>query len=136
MIYTRWRDFEALRLNFDRNTPPDQNLRRGYLSTWTLRFGADYKWRKNYILRVGAFHDPTPVPEKAVDPILPDSSGNGFSAGFGYEQGRFKLNIAYTAELFSDRVSPLNNFSSPLAAGTYSNHAHLLTFGFGYNFSK
>ena len=136
MIYTRWRDFEALRLNFDRNTPPDINLRRGFLSTWTLRFGADYTWRKNYIFRAGAFHDPTPVPEKALDPILPDSSRNGFSAGLGYQQGNWSLNVAYTAEFFSDRVSPLNNFASPLAAGTYSNHAHLLSFGFGYKFTK
>jgi long-chain fatty acid transport protein len=136
IIWTRWRVFEAIRVNFDRNTPPDQNLRRAFQNTWSLRIGADYHWMERYTFRAGYFRDETPVPEKAVDPILPDASRNGITAGFGYNVGNVSLDVGYMKIIFKDRIAPVDNFSSPLAAGAYSSDSTLLTFGVSYKFSK
>ncbi len=91
---------------------------------------------ERYTFRAGYFRDETPVPEKAVDPILPDASRNGITAGFGYNVGNVSLDVGYMKIIFKDRIAPVDNFSSPLAAGAYSSDSTLLTFGVSYKFSK
>jgi len=134
LIWSRWADFEAIRLNFDQNTPPDSNILRSYENTWSFRLGGDYRWRDKYTFRLGYFHDQSPAPEKAVDPILPDGSRNGVSAGVGYRYGRWNFDAAYIAEFFDDRSSPVDNFSNRVAAGAYTNVRNFISIGFGYKF--
>ena len=134
VVWTRWGDLQALRLNFDSNTPPDNNLRRGYRDSWSVRFGAQFNLISRLALRAGYSFDRTPVPDKAVDPILPDASRNGVSAGVGYGSGPWRFDFAYSTLLFEDRDSPLDNFSNVLAAGHYTNTTDQISFGLAYRF--
>ena len=134
VIWTRWDDLEALRLNFDRNTPPDTNLRRAYRNSWSVRLGTQFNATKHLSLRGGYLYDRTPVPDKAVDPILPDASRNRISVGAGYGSGSWRFDAAYSTLLFEDRESPVDNFTSPLAAGLYTNTTNQFAFGLAYKF--
>lgn len=138
--WTQWDAFKAIDVNFSNNTPVlrDQVTLRNYTNTWAIRLGTEYKLNDQVALRGGYVYDKTPVPNKAVDPILPDGSRNGISFGMGYKADRWRVDIGYMILLFEDRTSPINNFVTPpgnvIAAGTYSNKAGLLAFGFGYKF--
>lgn len=140
LIFTNWDTFDAIRVDFSNNTPAlqDQVTLRDYKNTIAVRLGAEYKWNDQFALRAGYYYDQTPVPNKAVDPILPDGSRNGITFGVGYKSGHWNLDAAYLILAFDDRTSPPNNFVNPpgnlIAAGTYTNDAGLLSFGFGYKF--
>lgn len=140
IIWTQWDAFDALRLDFTNNTPAlhDQETLRAYENTYAIRLGAEYMWNDQIALRGGYYYDKTPVPNKAVDPILPDGSRNGITLGMGYIADRWTFDVGYLILLTDDRTSPPNNFVTPpgnlIAAGTYTNAASLLSFGFGYKF--
>lgn len=140
LIWTKWADLEAIRLNFDENTAvlPDVSIRRDYDNSWSIRLGAEYLWNNHWALRGGYYFDRTPVPDRAVDPILPDGSRTAISLGFGYALGSYNFDLAYIALFFDGRTSPLNNFIEPpgnlAAAGDYDIFASLVSLGFGYQF--
>jgi long-chain fatty acid transport protein len=139
-IYTFWDAFESINLNFDNNTAAlrDQVIRRNYEDSWSFRIGGEYSITDNIDVRAGYFYDDTPVPDQAVDPILPDGARNAITFGAGYSTEEWSFDVAYMALFQDDRQSPLNNFIDPpgnaAAAGLYTNGANLLSFGFGYKF--
>lgn len=140
IIWTQWDEFQSIDVDFATNTPAlkDQSTLRLYENTYAIRLGAEYKMSDQVAIRGGYYYDKTPVPNKAVDPILPDGSRNGISFGLGYKSDRWSMDAGYLILLFDDRTSPYNNFVSPpgnlIAAGTYTSGASLLAFGFGYKF--
>jgi long-chain fatty acid transport protein len=140
ITWAKWSDFAALSVDFQNNTPflRDQVTLRNYEDSWAIRFGVEYKFNEAIRLRGGYVYDQTPVPDKAVDPILPDGSRNGVALGLGYDQGAWRLDIGYQALFFAERNSPLDNYVNPpgnlIAAGKYKDHANLLAFGLGYKF--
>jgi long-chain fatty acid transport protein len=140
LIFTFWDDVDEIRLDFLTNTPVlrDVVITRNFENSWSLRLGAEYNLTDQWALRGGYVYDETPVPDQAVDPILPYGSRNGITFGVGYVGEGWSFDVGYMALFFEDRTSPLNNFVTPpgnlAAAGDYSNNANLLSFGFGYKF--
>lgn len=140
LVWTQWDRFDAIRVDFSTNTPVlrDQVTLRNYKNSFQIRLGTEYKLSDQVSLRGGYYHDTTPVPNRAVDPILPDGSRNGITLGFGYSSDRWRFDVGYLALLFQDRITPIDNFVNPpgnlIAAGVYTNGANLLSLGFGYKF--
>jgi long-chain fatty acid transport protein len=140
LIWTFWDDLDVITLDFLQNTPAlrDVVITRNFDNTWSFRLGVEYGLTDNWALRGGYFFDETPVPDQAVDPILPDGSRNSLTFGVGYIGDGWSFDVAYMALFIDDRTSPLNNFVTPpgnvIAAGDYSQNANLLAFGFGYKF--
>lgn len=136
LIYTFWDDLQQIRLDFATNTPVlrDTIITRNFENSWSLRIGAEYRVTDQIAIRGGYFYDETPVPDRAVDPILPDGSRNALTFGFGYIAEGWTFDIAYMALFQDDRTSPLDNFAAIVAAGDYTNNANLIAFGFGYKF--
>ena len=140
LIFTQWETLDGVLLDFVANTPglPDQFIQRDYRNTFSIRLGTEYQWSDAIAFRGGYFFDQTPVPNKAVDPILPDGGRNGITFGVGYTTDLWNFDVGYMILLFEKRTAPPNNFTNPpgnlIAAGTYNNNAGLLSFGFGYKF--
>ncbi|HSE42668.1 MAG TPA: outer membrane protein transport protein [Acidobacteriota bacterium] len=140
LIFSFWDDVDVIRVDFLQNTPAllDPEIVRNFENSWSLRLGAEYNMTDQWALRGGYVYDETPVPDQAVDPILPDGSRNGITFGVGYMGEGWTFDIGYMVLFFEDRTSPLNNFvttpGNVIAAGDYTNHANLLSFGFGYKF--
>jgi long-chain fatty acid transport protein len=140
VILTFWDEFDVRVLDFAQNTPVlrDVVLRRDFDNTWSFRLGVEYSLTDQWAIRGGYVYDKTPVPDQAVDPILPDGSRNAITFGAGYSGEGWTFDVAYMLLLIEDRTSPLNNFVTPpgnlIAAGEYDSGANLLSFGFGYKF--
>jgi long-chain fatty acid transport protein len=136
LIFTFWDEFETLRVSFDNTTPAvqDQVTPRLWDNSWSIRLGVEYKWNDRNAVRGGYLYDDTPVPAQSVDPILPDGSRNGITFGYSYQTEAWNFDAGYMHLFFDDRLSPVNNFISPAAAGLYTSTADLLAFGFGYKF--
>ena len=76
-----------------------------------------------------------------MDPMLPDADRWAITAGFGYNTGKFAIDMAYQYEPFKDRESPNRYFYLlPLnptvneGLGTYSTTAHLFGVSFRFMF--
>ena len=132
LIFTFWDEFDSTILDFEQNTPAlrDVVITRNFENSWSLRLGVEYGLTDQWAIRGGYFYDETPVPDQAVDPILPDGSRNSISFGAGYTGEGWSFDVAYMALFIDDRTSPLNNFVTPpgniAAAGEYSTGANLL----------
>jgi long-chain fatty acid transport protein len=136
-----WSSFDELNIDFENNTPAvgDSNNPRDWKNTLAIRLGAEYQTRQPGVtLRAGYAYDPTPVPDKTVDTLLPDSDRHDVSVGLGYKSGPFSLDLAYMAILFVDRdvdnSLPLNAAQSYNQKGTYEGFAHIIAIGLNYSF--
>lgn len=140
LIFAYWDAFQNLSVNFTNTTPVVRNqvTPRNWDNSWAIRLGTEYEWTEHHSFRGGYFYDETPVPDRSVDPILPDGSRNSISFGYGYRAIHWKFDISYMHIFFDGRTSPLDNFINPpgnfAAAGNYTNSANLLALGFGYKF--
>lgn len=140
LIYTNWGAFETFHMDFDNPSfiVNSVNLPRQYENTWALRLGAEYRFTDNLTLRGGYLHDQTPVPDRSVDPLLPDATRNGVTMGFTYATGRWNFDVGYMTVSYDTRTVPRAN-SYPFAlnsfvSGSYTNSADLLAFGIGYKY--
>lgn len=142
--YVLWSAFDVIVVEADvpglpisLDFPPiDENFKDSFL----IRAGVQYQMNENFALRGGFLYDETPQPVESMDPMLPDSDRWALTAGFGYNVGKFAIDVAYQFEPFKDRTSP--NRSIPayqvgpvnLGEGSYSTTAHLFRISFRYVF--
>jgi long-chain fatty acid transport protein len=111
--------------------PIEQNFENSFL----FRVGGQYKPNENLALRAGFLYDNTPQPVESMDPMLPDANRWALTLGFGYDTGKFAIDLAYQYEPFQDRTSPNRDiYPADLGEGTYSTTAHLFGISFIFKF--
>jgi long-chain fatty acid transport protein len=142
--YVLWNAFDVIVVEADvpglpisLDFPPiDENFKNSFL----LRAGLQYQMNENFALRGGFLYDETPQPLDSMDTMLPDSDRWALTAGFGYNIGKFAIDMAYQFEPFKDRTSPNRSIVAyqvgpvNLGEGTYSSTAHLFGISFRYMF--
>jgi long-chain fatty acid transport protein len=110
-------------LNTTLNTPEN------WKDTFTVGFGADWKFAENWTARAGYQYYMSPVPDSTFSPTIPDANQNVFTVGLQYHWGRHVLEGAYGGIFYDDRhIANGGPFD-----GTYKMNVHL--FAFSYNFS-
>ncbi len=83
------------------------------------RVGAEFAVTEKFRLRGGYSYAKSPVPDKTLTPLTAVITEHTVTTGFGYEQGRYKFDLAYQWDLPAEqRVG-----NSGLRAGEYSNSA-------------
>lgn len=141
--YTGWSVYDKYDLNIDYPDPlPDpepETVTENFKDTVIFRFGLDYKLNDALSLRGGILVDQTPQPEASVDPNLPDANRVALIGGFGYGFGKFRIDVGYQYEMFSDRKSPNRDVyllapGTNLGEGTYSMTAQLIGVSLSYRF--
>jgi len=140
--YVLWSTFDVIEVDPDvPGLPLDfESIDENFKNSFLIRAGVQYQMNENFALRGGFLYDETPQPLDSMDPMLPDSDRWALTAGFGYNIGKFAIDVAYQFEPFKDRTSP--NRSIPayqlgpvnLGEGTYSSTAHLFGVSFRYVF--
>jgi len=128
-----WSSYDELKLKFETHTEAiqDMTLPKKYKDTYQYRFGAEYYYTENLTLRAGYYIDPTPVRDKYLEPMLPDTDRRGVNIGFGYKYGPLTLDAFYLHIFFRDRTVK-NNFQS--FNGSYDVGANLFGTSASYNF--
>jgi len=104
---------------------------KDYKNAYLVRLGGEYSMEK-LALRLGFVYDMSPVPDKSLEPLLPDSDRLEGIIGLGYMfSENVRVDAAYQYIKASERTvtSPTNEFP-----GTYNSTANLfgLTLGLGF----
>lgn len=137
--WTGWSSIDRIALNLENHsTAPTQAIQgnpieRDYDNSYSIRFGAEHTLNEQWRVRAGYLWDRSPVPEKTVDPLLPDANRHSIQlgAGFTFPDDRYSADFAYMAVFFSDRST---NTNLDRFNGTYATTAHLLALSFSYRF--
>ena len=137
--YILWSSFDEYVVEIDL-PPPFENkeVDEKWEDSFIFRGGIQYMVNETLALRAGIFYDQTPQPVESMDPVLPDASRWGITAGIGYSSGSFSVDVAYQYETFDDRMSPNRNIpvylinGVNLGEGTYSTKAHLFGISLGF----
>ena len=128
----QFQDYRRLKyvvLNFtktvDTATPPELRLQFDFRNAVAVRFG----WErpvKSFIVRGGVTFDGTPVPEKSVGPLWPDSTRYNFTGGLSKKVGSKELSVFYQATQFLNRTTNVTANAKQFTNGQYNNFAQLV----------
>ncbi len=98
-----WSSFDKLALDFETGLT-DKTYVKNWKDTLSLRLGAEYAAGPAVKLRAGYLYEQSPVPDAHFDTLMPDGRRrHGFSAGAGYQVGRFVIDAAYMAVILTER---------------------------------
>lgn len=130
-----WGAYESLTFNYADpvNNQTTTSEERNYESSYTYKFGAEYRVIEALSLRAGAYYDQSPVQEGYLTPESPDSDAVGLTAGLGLNLGRSfvaDLSFLYINRQQRDNVSIFPDGVS----GTYKGHAFIPGLSLTYKF--
>ena len=128
--YVFWSAYEDLTLEFDEGVAGETELseEKDYEDAYLIRLGGEYKIDK-LALRAGFVYDMSPVPDKSLEPLLPDSDRFEGIIGLGYKfNERIWVDAAYQFIKATERTvtAPTNMFP-----GTYNSTANLFGLSIG-----
>ena len=128
-------DFAVDNLNKAGVAQTDLSAPKDYEDTFILRLGGEYRIPSVGIaLRAGYLYDNNPVPDKSLEPLLPDSDRHGFNIGFGFDLvPHLTLDVAFMQLVFMDRVTTETTHADGVHMdGKYTGSATLIGFNITY----
>ncbi len=136
---TFWSSYDKLVFKFDEGLEqgPDRRIMeqtetKDYEDFVQIRLGAEWLFLDHYALRAGIMLDGNVVPDKSVDPMLPDGHRINSCIGFGTEWYGFYADAAYMLVWMLARdVS--GSAENPMP-GKYQWVSHVVTLSVGYHF--
>jgi long-chain fatty acid transport protein len=140
----QWSSYDELSMDFAtdaRNTPgvaqDDATSVKDYEDTWIARLGCEYRLTGTGLaLRAGYFYDNNPVPDKSLEPLLPDADRHGLNIGIGIDLiPHVTLDLAYLHLFFLDRVTESTTYPGGANLdGRYTGAADLFAVNISYAF--
>jgi len=128
-----YKRFKDVPLNFtqtqDTATPEELRLTFAMRTSYVARAGYERNFGEKNTFRAGYIFDHSPVTDKSVGPLFPDSSRNSVTFGVSRLMSNKEFSFFYQAMWFRDRLTDVPENQKVFTNGTYSNFAHL--FGFG-----
>src|SRR4030095_15837561 len=151
--YTRWSEFKNFTATFSPTTIflplgapiPGFKLPVDWKNTSTIRLGSYYALNKNWELRGGMALEQTPIPNKTLNPAIPDADKFTLNAGVGYKWEKFSVDLGYMAVFYKTRkvtndeleglpvTAPLFFAGAP-GKDKYQTFVNFVTFSIGYRF--
>jgi long-chain fatty acid transport protein len=148
-VGTRWEDWDVN----DKQTLDLQNtflgqpsivIDRNWHSTWAYNIGANYQLNEKIALNLGYLYGENAVPNKAIEPIIPDSDVHLFTIGTDLTCDAWTLSAAFGYEYHDSRTknnavgdplgSQLAGMPVATANGEYDTDIYLLGLSVGYKF--
>jgi long-chain fatty acid transport protein len=127
--------FKTVPLNFSINEdtvgltniglPAEKILTFDFRESWDIAVGAERPLNDKTTVRVGYLFDGSPVPEKSVGPLFPDSTRQSFTLGGTRKVGEKELTFFYEAMKFMDRQTNVAANNYQWTNGDYHNFAHV-----------
>lgn len=151
--YARWSEFKSFTVTLSPipfflplGAPiPGFKLPEDWKNTSTLRLGSFYTVNKNWELRGGIAVEETPIPNKTLNPSVPDADKLTLNVGVGYKWDKFSFDLGYMAIFYKTRrvtndeleglpaTAPLFYAGAP-GKDKYQAFVNFLTFSIGYRF--
>jgi long-chain fatty acid transport protein len=151
--YTRWSEFKNFSAVFS-PTPifvplavplTGFSLPQRWKNTNTLRVGSYYKVNENWEGRAGIAIEQSAIPNRTLNPAIPDADKLTLNAGMGYTWNQFSMELGYMAVFYKTRTvtnseleglpatAPLKFTGAP-GKDKYSTFANFVSVSVGYRF--
>ena len=141
-----WSAYEALNVEFNEKElgiDPIYSV-KNYSNTLTFRFGGQYRACDWLTARMGMYVDESPVSSDYLNPETPSMTKVSYTAGLSFRPRKYvSIDVAYC---YVSSADPERTGSYPIYSyqddtklesifsGNYKLHAHVLSFGVGFNF--
>jgi len=129
--------FKSVVTNFTQTegtaTPEELRIDFDFKNSYVVRLGMERPLNRNWMIRGGYAFDRSPVPEKSVGPVFPDSNRHNFTAGASVQMGNKELSLFYQAMQFVNREVNHPDNVKTFTNGEYRNFAHLWGFSLRWN---
>jgi long-chain fatty acid transport protein len=152
MQWTDWGSYNQLEVDFNQTIGiPGATATSGiskekdWNSVWAYRFGAQYSATDWLDLRVGYIYDPSPIPSRTLDPLVPSGDRKLYCLGFGIHNENMTLDFAYN--YLQDESRDFNNsvgdapvipnpaLAMPRTTGRFKDvDAHIVAINLSYKF--
>lgn len=132
-----YRRFASVPLNFsqtratndDVRTPAERRLIFDFRDSWVLAGGIEKRIRPDMTMRAGYLFDRSPVVDKSVGPLFPDSNRHSITVGATKRLFGGEFTFFYEAMQFVNRAVNVPANAVQGTNGEYRNFAHLLGTG-------
>jgi long-chain fatty acid transport protein len=130
-----WSSYKSLDVAFDSDLPTEVSP-KDWKDVFSYRLGAKYCATEKLDLYAGYYFDESPIPDKSLDPILPDADRQSLQIGAGYKICNWKISCSYMALFFNDRETTSYEYKYPNHDfnGEYKNFASLVGLQLTYAF--
>jgi len=140
--YSGWGSYDQLKVNFDQPVRGSSTLARekDWHNVWAYRFGAQYAVNDWLDLRAGIIYDPSPIPDKTLDPLVPSGDRWLYCIGFGTHYQKFTFDFAYNYlqdenRKFNNAVGNAPSAALPRMTGKFEDvYAHIFAINLSYAF--
>lgn len=125
---TTWSVYDRLVIDFAEEQTPDAMQVNEWKTTLALRGGVEWQADADWLVRGGAFYDPSPARDDTAAPSSPDSTRVGATAGASYALGGWSFDAFYEhMRLLGRDAANVNALDA-----SYAGSAHLLGLGIRY----
>ena len=142
---TFWSSYDKLDFKFDKGLElgPSSRINRQiekkeFYEAAQIRLGADWKFYDKYALRLGLIYDGNPIPDKTLDPLVPDNHRINFTIGLGGEWHGFYADAAYMLVYAIPRevkgTATATEYTGNTFPGRYSWIAHDISLSIGFHY--
>lgn len=122
-VWTEWSRYNELAVN----GAPIPVSPKHWENVWSYRVGTEYMLNESWVLRAGYVLDETPIPDPYRSPEVPGANFQSLSAGVGWINGRYGVNLAYCHTFVKDAPGTL---TPPGITGMYASELDLFSLSF------
>jgi long-chain fatty acid transport protein len=120
--FMSWSSLEATDITYDPDAfrdGPTVSTRRDWKDTTSLRLGLEGVITDNFVLFGGIASEPSPVPDRTVEPGFPRGDAMVYGAGFTYNFPQLSFDVGYSFHDHDDRGARGQELLNPNRAGSY-----------------
>jgi long-chain fatty acid transport protein len=129
LSWARWSALDRTRMSAEIGGglgTSDYSLRRDWNDTLAVRLGASWTLARIWTLRAGVALEPSPVPDRTIDPGFPRGDGRGLACGASADFGWVAFDLGYSYFAYGDRTVT-GQEPDPAARSTYSSSAQVIS---------
>ncbi len=135
VTWTRWRQFDELRINFDDPATPANVLPTNWNDVFRVSAGATYEWSDSVTLRGGLAFDESPIDDAFRGPGIPDSDRYVIALGLGYRlSDSLSVDFAYQHLFFKDGLTRRLSATNSVLNGEFDVDVDMVSVGMNWKF--
>jgi long-chain fatty acid transport protein len=137
IFWTKWSAYDKLQITYQLPIAPGVGTvvkQKQWEDTYRFMIGGEWKFMPNWRASVSYAYDQEPVQDQYADYLIPANDRNMYSAGLGWDYGKFTTDFSYTLIMINERHIPARPADGVLQSEFKNGIAHLFGFSLGYKF--
>ncbi len=137
VYWTRWSSYDKFELTYEVAPVPGSATivkQKQWEDVYRFMVGAEWKFMPGWRASVSYAYDQEPINDQYVDYQIPANDRNMFSAGLGFDYGKWTTDFSYTLIMISSRNVAARPSDYVLAGELKNGIAHLFGISLGYKF--